>query len=122
MMKTVTHTAYIFDDGMGTPLEVRVWTIVGDSQWEQCQILFVPQTPDERFYSLISLSLLFLDRPFAYVFLMGHIAHFRGMKVVDARWIHEVVHPHEVFHHMLDIYTQHVFLTKQLEVARGGEA
>ena len=118
-MKTVTHTAYVFDDGLGTPLEVRVWNIAGDPQPERHQITFVVEIADDCF---IALTICFdMCRPFAYVFVLGHIARFGQMKVVDARRIHKVRHPHEEFRHMLEVFVQHVFFTKQLAAGTGAK-
>jgi len=47
--KTLTHTAYVFDDSMGTPLEVWVWNIAGDTQPERHQIMFVIERADDCF-------------------------------------------------------------------------
>jgi hypothetical protein len=65
--------------------------------------------------------MIFTDkcRPFAYVFILGNLGRFGGKKVVDATWLHEVTDAHEAFHHMLDVFVQHIFFTKQLESAAG---
>jgi hypothetical protein len=45
VMKTVTHTEYVLDDGLGIPVYVRVWKVVGDQRLEQHEFRFVVQTP-----------------------------------------------------------------------------
>ena len=113
VMKTATHTEYVLDDGLGIPVYVRVWKVVRDQWLEQDEIKFVVQFC----YDLT----IFTDkcRPFAYAFVLGNVARFGGKKVVDATRLREVTDAHEVFHHMLDVFVQHVFFTKQLASARG---
>ena len=58
-------------------------------------------------------------RPFSYVFVFGHLGRFGGKKVVDATLVREVTDAHKAYQHMLDVFVEHVFFTKQLESARG---
>ena len=41
--KTATHTEYVLDDGLGIPVYVWVWKVVGDQWPEQYEIKFVVQ-------------------------------------------------------------------------------
>ena len=111
--KTTTHTEYVLDDGLGIPVYVRVWKVVGDQWPEQHEIKFVVQFR----YDLMILT----DkcRLFAYVFILGNLGRFGGKKVIDATRLHKVTDTHEAFHHMLDIFMQHIFFTKQLESVAG---
>jgi hypothetical protein len=112
-MKTVTHTEYVLDNGLGIPVYVRVWKVIDDQWPEQYEFKFVVQT----YYDMS----VFTDecRLFSYVFVFGHVSHFGGKKVVDAMQVREVTDAHEAFQHMLDVFVEHVFFTKQLELARG---
>ena len=115
VMNSVTHTEYVLDDGLGTPVYVRVWKVAGDQRPEQYQLKFVVQTPHELS------PFANMCRPFAYVFVLGNLGRFGGKKVVNATHVCEVTDAHEAFHHMLDVFVQHVFFTKQLDSVRGGK-
>jgi hypothetical protein len=54
-----------------------------------------------------------VHRPFVYAFVLGHIGRFEGRNVIDAIRVREVSHPHEWFHHALDVFVQHVFANQQ---------
>ena len=113
VMKTVTHTEYVLDDGLGIPIYVRVWKVIGDQQLEQHEFKFVVQTRHDM--SVFTNEC----RPFSYVFVYGHVSRFGGKKVVDATQVCEVTDVHEAFQHMLDVFVEHIFFTKQLESVRG---
>jgi hypothetical protein len=91
VMKTVTHTEYVLDDGLGIPIYVRVWKVIGDQQLEQHEFKFVVQTRH-------NMSVFTNEcRPFSYVFVYGHVSRFGGKKVVDATQVCEVTDVHEAF-------------------------
>jgi hypothetical protein len=47
------------------------------------------------------------------VFVLGHIGRFEGRNVIDATHVHEATHPHEMYHHVLDVFVQHLFAIQQ---------
>ena len=52
-------------------------------------------------------------RPIGYVFVLGHIGHFEGQNVIDATHVHEATHAHKMYHHVLDVFIQHLFTIQQ---------
>ncbi len=52
-----------------------------------------------------------------YAFMYGHVGQFQGRNVVDVTRVWKVTDPHEAFHHILDAFTQHLFLIEQQRMA-----
>jgi hypothetical protein len=52
-------------------------------------------------------------RPIGYVFVLGHISRFEGRNVIDATCVREATHTHEMYHHVLDVFVQHLFVIQQ---------
>jgi hypothetical protein len=47
------------------------------------------------------------------VFVLRHTGHFEGQNVIDATCVHEATHIHEMYHHVLDVFIQHLFVIQQ---------
>ena len=115
IMKTATHIEYVLDDGLGTPIYVWVWKLIGDPRLEQHELRFILKLGDELY------SVADLCRPFAYVFIYRNLIQFGGKKVVDAIWLYEVLYAYKGFHHILDVFIQHEFFTRQVQSVSMGK-
>jgi hypothetical protein len=59
-------------------------------------------------------------RPSTYASVFGHIGQSAGKNIIDATHVRKVTNAHEMFHHMLQVFVEHLFLICQVQSAIGG--